>query len=1066
MRFLPRSRLVFVALFLDVIQYAGQSYAQKSFAQTSFLSDTLVRKDQVQNVLEHQPAKHTSCENADLTGPIETTLCDYETIESVNDELFRDLSDLVRMPFFRYFQVDLYRECPFWAEHGSCNNPGCAITTVDESDIPERWRAAALSKVDPASIDKRHELPGCYYRDSDYCFLDDNTGKLRSKVACYQRYTGYSGHSARRVWRSIYEENCFGLSELSLMTGKSPAPVTLPDTMIEALHDDGTDSPAHCLEKRVYYKVISGLHASISTHICHEYLNQTTGEWGPNLNCFIDRVASHPERLQYIYFNTILLLRAAHRLGPYLSAFDYCSTGKHEDDAETWGHLAKVLQIAKDAGKFDETVLFRGENANVLKEEFKTHFRNVTRIMDCVGCDKCRLWGKVQTTGLATALKILFELEEKALNPKTNPDLLHRSEVVALFNTLFRFSESLKAVDDFRQEWRQLDKAESERIITETEKSTRARPKPSPRVDEPHPTTPLLTARLWFFSFFRVCKESTAGCFGEQNECHVATNCYAECQIGKEAGNKRSSSTSPLSFLLPVKRAPLFPAPPLQAFANVLGIMIIPAEDHEKQDLYTGPTLRLPDRVARRRRSFSTLPDYEASQAQYRGTPVPEAKKTRPWHQTKLWRAILFLLLTYTLLTTVIGVPIIVKKMREGPGPPPPWNSDDFFTNRPQFSSGSMITYEGNHPCNAWSVMDYVSSPRPYTATLQRQIPATGNVSIRSNATIDNTFPTNVLGSFTAEYDSTITDNNVHMSITLQTTSKALQDRTLVCYDDIGEDRGLAIFIPSNIRGTDSISMDIHVAFPPYAATGRIANFNVYLPVFTQTFSDLSQINFQSVYIEGGNRPINVTNIQAPCISVKSTLGDISGTYNASESLVLDTIRGNINASITLVKAVDHTPPTQMSLDTGDCEINAKVNLVAPGKFTTSPLFAGKVNNFNAEVNLAISTDSSTSPIPIYFTVQNNLAKTTVVTDQKYLGTFLAQTKLNNVSVKEGPENRKLDALYGSGRSRTVVFDQPMSDARSSGWVGWGKRPNPITGQSYLEITSSLGPVELEFGLS
>jgi ERO1-like protein beta len=35
--------------------------------------------------------------------------------------------------------------------------------------------------------------------------------------------------------------------------------------------------------------------------------------------------------------------------------------------------------------------------------------------MDCVGCDKCRLWGKIQTTGLGTALKILFEMDEKAL---------------------------------------------------------------------------------------------------------------------------------------------------------------------------------------------------------------------------------------------------------------------------------------------------------------------------------------------------------------------------------------------------------------------------------------------------------------------------------------------------------------------------------------------------------------------------------------------------------------------------------------------------------------------------
>lgn len=32
-------------------------------------------------------------------------MCDYETIESVNDELFSNLSELVHKPFFRYFQV-------------------------------------------------------------------------------------------------------------------------------------------------------------------------------------------------------------------------------------------------------------------------------------------------------------------------------------------------------------------------------------------------------------------------------------------------------------------------------------------------------------------------------------------------------------------------------------------------------------------------------------------------------------------------------------------------------------------------------------------------------------------------------------------------------------------------------------------------------------------------------------------------------------------------------------------------------------------------------------------------
>ncbi|CAA7261669.1 unnamed protein product [Cyclocybe aegerita] len=483
----------------------GWTIVSSSSSKKTFLSETLVRDGPVQEVLEHEPVKEKTCRSM-LTGPIETTLCDFETMESVNEQLFSNLSELVHMPFFRYFQVDLYRECPFWPDQGFCNNPSCAITSVDESDVPEKWRAKALSEVDPSSIDKRHSLPGCYYRDSDFCFLDDNTeGDYFDLRLVPERYTGYSGKDAQRVWRSIYEENCFGLSELNLMSSKSPGLVSLLDTMAEAFHQDNQDSDPQCLEKRVYYKVISGLHASISTHICHEYLNQTTGEWHPNLKCFIQRVASHPERLQYIYFNTILLLRAVARLGPYLEAFDYCSTGTHEDDTQTLMTLSKVIGIASMVGKFDESVLFRGENANIVKEEFKTHFRNVTRIMDCIGCDKCRLWGKVQTTGIATALKILFELDEKALDPQSNTNLLQRSEVVALMNTLFRFSESLQAVDTFRKMWRELDEAETRQIVSETEKMTAPQAKHSPVVV---PTNFFDAACAQSVTLLRHCKAS------------------------------------------------------------------------------------------------------------------------------------------------------------------------------------------------------------------------------------------------------------------------------------------------------------------------------------------------------------------------------------------------------------------------------------------------------------------------------------------------------------------------------------------------------------------------------
>ncbi|KZT61993.1 endoplasmic reticulum oxidoreductin 1 [Calocera cornea HHB12733] len=390
-----------------------------------------------------------------LSGPIETTQCDYETVESATEVLFDRLGQLVKMPFFKYYKVDLFRECPFWAEDGLCMQRTCAVESMDESDVPEHWRAEALSRIKTSSDPNAHRYPGCYYSDSDFCFLDDDTSEDSQYIDLTlnpESFTGYAGDSAHRVWSAIYKENCFGLTERTLpdaeqapTIGGSIAPIALEGK--DKLEEEG-----ECTEKRVYYRIISGMHASISTHLCYEYLDQSTGEWGPNLLCFVRRVASHPERLQQIYFNTVLLLRALTRLEPYLAAYDI-RTGDSKADSETKQMLTSVMDIAKRVGRFDERGLFKGENAELMKEQFKATFRNVSLIMDCVGCDKCRLWGKIQTSGVGTALKILFELDDRALNPKRNPNLLQRSEIVALVNSLHRFTESLHMTGKFREMW-------------------------------------------------------------------------------------------------------------------------------------------------------------------------------------------------------------------------------------------------------------------------------------------------------------------------------------------------------------------------------------------------------------------------------------------------------------------------------------------------------------------------------------------------------------------------------------------------------------------------------------
>ncbi|KAJ3972099.1 endoplasmic reticulum Oxidoreductin 1-domain-containing protein [Lentinula raphanica] len=364
------------------------------------------------------------------TGPIDATSCDYETVDSYNGQLYDSLRYLLQLPFFKYLQIDLYRGCPFWEDDATCTESTCSIANVDESEIPEEWRTKTLSKVAPVD-ETYHQVDGCYYRDSDFCFLEDpQLGEYYDLTTIPERYTGYTGSSPHQIWRAIYEENCF--------TPRGP--------------NSALEQAEKCLEEKVYNKVISGLHASISTHICLDHLNQTTGEWGPDLQCYITRVASHPERLEYIYFNAVLLLRAVSRMTPYLTQYDYFQGVSQEQIGEAKRNLEKVVDIARQAGRFDESRMFSGLDAISLREDFKAHFRNVSRIMDCIECDQCRLWGKVQTAGLATAMKILFELNDNVFNFALNSSsetVVQRSELAALFNTLNRFSESIHAATQF-----------------------------------------------------------------------------------------------------------------------------------------------------------------------------------------------------------------------------------------------------------------------------------------------------------------------------------------------------------------------------------------------------------------------------------------------------------------------------------------------------------------------------------------------------------------------------------------------------------------------------------------
>jgi ERO1-like protein beta len=384
-------------------------------------------------------------------------------------------------------------------------------TLENEEDIPLVWRAKELGKLEgptaqhPGKKQQREErkrpLHGslgenvdesCVVEyddecdDRDYCIPEDESASAKgdyvSLVDNPERFTGYAGVGAQQVWEAIYRENCFskppkiakGNGQSAPTGASSPfgafgnqqqmvAANQLRNVIKErAVQQKVQSAIAHgtavarldpvefddtCLEKRVFHRVISGMHASISTHLCYDYLNQTTGQWGPNLACYEERLHNHPERISNIYFNYALIMRAVGKIRQHISDYSFCSEDPEQDLRTKNSVLRLASALPSGPEIFDETVMFQDPDTIVLKEDFRQRFRNVSRIMDCVGCDKCRLWGKVQTNGYGTALKVLFEFDE---NDSSKDPPLRRTELVALVNTMDRLSHSLSAIKEFR----------------------------------------------------------------------------------------------------------------------------------------------------------------------------------------------------------------------------------------------------------------------------------------------------------------------------------------------------------------------------------------------------------------------------------------------------------------------------------------------------------------------------------------------------------------------------------------------------------------------------------------
>jgi len=335
--------------------------------------------------------------------------------------------------------------------------PLCSVDADDGDDNTfatafaswEQTTDMVVQEEDPPcdNDDDQHDegvfnVPDTFWMDMCNSIQKGEGTKIVNLALNPERNTYYNG---THIWNAIYNENCINS------------------------HDS-------CLEERVLYRLLSGMHTSTTLSIARNYYppskrhNRT--DWAANPQYFMERFVDHPEHIRNLHFAYVVLLRAIKKASDYLYSYDISSGVALEDESSAI--LLKrlldttILRSCSDVfSAFDESVMFQEDNNEsnmILRESFKGVFHNISSILDCVQCQQCKLHGKLTMLGYGTALKILFVKSPKNL-------ILERNEVVALINTAARLSENLVEVRELTTLYWEIERTKIANLEVATEAS-------------------------------------------------------------------------------------------------------------------------------------------------------------------------------------------------------------------------------------------------------------------------------------------------------------------------------------------------------------------------------------------------------------------------------------------------------------------------------------------------------------------------------------------------------------------------------------------------------------------
>ena len=337
-----------------------------------------------------------------------------------NQKLCDSLGKLKKTLFFKIFKINLDPECSVFRQEMICKDTACQICECSNIEVPRVWKQPQGINEDLVTTidDPFNKWVEKFNVDTKHWLAkEDIDPKDGAYINLLKNPEGYTGYRGAHIWNAIFKENCFSESYSNL-----------------------------CVEDKIFSNIFMGWLVNTNFQIGCNFRNRETNNTYINVSYVTNKYLYHKDKIDNLLFLYGLMIKSINKAVPLLLEYDYRSGNKTEDQM-TYKYTKEIfryelLNIDLIEESFKDIYSYFEKFTNSQKiSELIIRFRNISSIIDCVTCSKCRMHAKLEVFGIATMLKIVFTPSTEELKKS-----MSRNELVAFINLFAKLSKSVSNV--------------------------------------------------------------------------------------------------------------------------------------------------------------------------------------------------------------------------------------------------------------------------------------------------------------------------------------------------------------------------------------------------------------------------------------------------------------------------------------------------------------------------------------------------------------------------------------------------------------------------------------------